>query len=76
MAGLPVIAFGTLEVRQLVERYRIGIVTPTDDAGGLGVAIDAFVRRQFVLDPNGLDAFREQFCWERQESVVRDAAGV
>jgi glycosyltransferase involved in cell wall biosynthesis len=76
MAGLPVIAFGTLEVRRLVEQYRIGIVAPTADATGLGIAIDAFVRRHFVLDPDSLDSFREKFCWERQESVVRDAAAV
>jgi len=70
MAGVPVIAFGTLEVQRFVERNQIGIIAEPSDSSGLASAVRQFVDSNFELDRDRLAALRRTYCWEQQEPLV------
>ena len=68
MAGIPVLASNTIDVRRLVEKEGIGVVAKENSVAGFDEALD----RLLQTDPS---KWRENarrasatFCWEQQEA--------
>jgi glycosyltransferase involved in cell wall biosynthesis len=73
MAGIPVLASNTIDVRRLVEKEGIGVVAKENSVAGFDEALD----RLLQTDPS---KWRENarrasttYCWEQQEARLMSA---
>lgn len=68
-AGLPVIVSDGPRWREIVERYRCGLTTDTEDPAAIAATVERLLRRPewaAELGGRGREAFLAELNWERQ----------
>ena len=71
-AGLPVLASDLPEVRQIIEQYSIGKITPSHSIGDLRMAMNSMVsdKNQLALWKESLKFAATELCWEKEEKKL------
>lgn len=67
MAGLPVIVSNMKEMRELVEKYNMGIVVEDDKVGSMNNAIDKILESDIEKMKKNARRCAEENSWEKQE---------
>ena len=70
MADIPILAFPNIEMKNKIENYNIGLVTKSESAEDLALAI----KEAGIMDKSsfsqGLEKIRSEFNWEKQEEKL------
>lgn len=70
MAGLPVIVSNMKEMRELVEKYDMGIIVEDDKVNSMNNAIDKIVQSDIKQMKQNARVCAEENCWEKQEIIM------
>ena len=68
MAGIPVLASNTIDVRRLVEKEGVGIVARTNTIAGFEEALDKLLLEDPSTWRNNARKASITYCWEKQEA--------
>jgi glycosyltransferase involved in cell wall biosynthesis len=71
-AGVPVLVSDLPEVRALVEKYNVGMISKTRNAGELAALITGMLENeeQRLKWKAGLEIAAEELCWEKEEQKL------
>ncbi len=73
-AGIPVLASDLPEIANLINKYKIGIVTKTRNAKELANVITHFFSNdnKYKVCKNNTLIARKELCWENEEKIIID----
>ena len=72
MVGLPVIVSDMKEMREMVEKYKIGMVVKEANDRALSIAIDKIVDLDIKQLKINVEKFAKENTWEKQEKKMID----
>jgi glycosyltransferase involved in cell wall biosynthesis len=70
MAGIPVLVSNLVEMKRLVEEYRVGVVAPENTVEGFLAAVNVSLKLDYEQTLNKVYESRKLFNWELQEKVL------
>lgn len=75
MAGIPVICSGAEVWKEIIEKYKCGMIVDPDDCDSIAVAINYIINNPAeakAMGENGQKAAREIYNWATQEAILFD----
>jgi glycosyltransferase involved in cell wall biosynthesis len=73
MVGLPVIVSNMKEMREIIEKYKWGIVVEDDEVSALMKAIDLILEEDLTQMKKNARIWAEENAWEMQEKIILQA---
>jgi glycosyltransferase involved in cell wall biosynthesis len=75
MAGIPVLVSNLVEMREFVETEGVGVVADDNSVNGFLGAVGRLLERDDAGLRNRAREASRRYCWENQETVLRDVYG-
>lgn len=73
-AGVPVLASPLVEIRKIIEEYRVGDIIESHDPRAIAGKIEEMLadRRKMELWKENCKFASDQLCWEKEKKIVED----